>query len=113
MIFQHPQNVFIIAGDPGKMSCSASGLPRPTIRWYKLTENGDLPLPANGNHKISVDFTGAKVSTSHLTISVSLLADVASYFCAASNIIGSATSDSALLTVNSKTFSRFSPVLNA
>ena len=100
MIDEHPRNVSTASGDPITMTCSASGIPRPTVRWYKLSENSNLPLPASVNHQISVDLIGAIVLSSHLTISVTLLDDVASYFCAANNIIGSATSNLAHLTVN-------------
>lgn len=100
MINQHPQNTITDGGDPVRMTCLARGLPRPSVRWYRLTENGSLSLPASGNHKISVDFTGNEVLISHLTISIAALTDESSYFCAASNIIGSVTSDPALLTVN-------------
>jgi glucose/arabinose dehydrogenase len=82
VITQHPQNVSVASGGSATFTVAASGSPAPTFRWQR-----------NG-----VDIPGA-TSSQYTLGNVSSADNGASFRAIASNSLGSATSNAAVLTV--------------
>ena len=68
-------------------SCSVTGFPPPTIQWYK---HGNTSLP-------ETSFISSSGLTSTLTFGTVLFGDEGDYFCSASSLNMTATSDIAAL----------------
>ena len=96
LIYHHTPNVTVYALNDATFECSAIGLPRPTIKWYKQLQNGTLQ-PITGT-AISSTATGVQNLTSYFTISSAVLSDAGSYVCQAISA-GSSSTSSAILTV--------------
>ena len=52
----YEKNVMVAAGDPAIMKCSATGIPKPKITWYKgdveVSFYGDSPNPQSHGTKV-------------------------------------------------------------
>jgi glucose/arabinose dehydrogenase len=82
-ITQSPTNVTVSAGQPATFTCSATGNPTPSFRWQR---NGST-------------ISGATSNTYRIS-SASAADNGATFRCVASNVMGSATSNAATLTVS-------------
>lgn len=69
--------------------CSATGNPRPTVTWYRSNAPS---LPSHFRYEHDGRLVGTRVT----------LSDAGKYICGAKNLLGSATNQSALLTVEGK-----------
>ena len=101
-IYQHAEDVITSHSTNASFNCSATGLPRPTIKWYKQLQNGTLQLiNSAGKYSISSLASGTQNLTSQLTISGTALTDTGTYVCQAISANKNETS-SAFLTVLGK-----------
>ena len=75
------------------LTCDAVGNPTPSISW---TKNGFL-INASGDPRISFIEENTKLSIANVSV-----ADDGQYRCVASNSLGNATSNTAILDVQSK-----------
>ena len=78
----HPQSQSITAGNPVTFTAAATGTPTPTFQWRK--GNADIPGATNTSYTIAIVQAG----------------DAGSYTVVATNLVNSATSNGATLTVN-------------
>lgn len=85
-----PSDIIIASSSSTAINCRASGVPQPTIEWYK--DNVRVTLGG----RLSVNNTGA------LHISMVVGTDAGSYHCVASNAVGSVRSFSASLQIACK-----------
>ena len=88
-------NPTVISPSNASFTCTAVGLPRPTITW--INSSSSLPLSSD---TYTTDGSGRQ-STSTLTITNTEPQDAAQYECVASNVV-STVSHSATLTVHGK-----------
>ncbi|KAG8434688.1 hypothetical protein GDO86_012880 [Hymenochirus boettgeri] len=114
VIVSPPANVRVVNGDLVTLTCNATGIPTPTIRWYDI--NGAIsshpsqvlrPKPrkasmfksaATGPNQDSVHLTMSQAGSSSLYIRAITMQLAGKYTCEASNEFGSAHAD-AFLTV--------------
>ncbi len=96
-ITTQPTNTVVNEGDPAELAAAVSGVPTPTLQWYK----NDAALP------------GATSAT--LNIASAQGSNIGTYYLAATNAAGGAVSASALLVVNSTNLvaTAFSPANGA
>ena len=78
-IAQHPINVSVNIGAAVILNCTATGLPIPSITWYKQLSNGTLQ-PVAG---IVTSVTGSVSKTSQLFLSHVTAVDAGDYVCTA------------------------------
>lgn len=82
VIIQQPESISVSIGESASFSCDASGTPAPTFQWQRGT----------------TDIDGA-TSKTYTLLSAALTDSGATFRCVASNSEGTATSESATLTV--------------
>ena len=88
------------------LSCTADGVPVPTITWIMTFENGtDIEL-SSSMERINIEsMTSGLNRTSTLTIDPTSALDTASYRCKAnSDVFGAFDSDVAYVTVYGKSY---------
>ncbi|XP_052243255.1 roundabout homolog 1-like isoform X2 [Dreissena polymorpha] len=92
-IKEHPQDEFFAKSEPAALSCTAEGTPEPTITWYR---NGELVRTTRddiSSHRMLLD--NGQLFFLRVIHTKSSQDDVGVYYCNATNIHGSAISDSA------------------
>ena len=82
------QPVEVVEGSPAKLQCKVSGLPEPSIEWFKDSE------PVKDDKRIKMRFDGELCT---LKILSTELEDEGAYKCVAKNEVGSASCSSELL----------------
>jgi hypothetical protein len=92
-ITTQPSNATVTAGQPATLTAVATGTALLSYQWQKMV-SGSWANVANGG-----DITGA--ATASLSFSASVAADAGQYRVVVTNSAGSATSNTASLTVNS------------
>lgn len=96
-------NYTIIQPHSVSFTCTVSGHPRPTIKWYRQTEvRVATELVTNTSDSlIHETLSGDRIITSIFTIPTSIPSDVGSYVCSAENSVIEHNS-TAYLTVHGK-----------
>jgi len=89
----HPQNLTLTAGAAATFTASASGTPAPSFQWRK-----------NGTPIAGATSTG-------FSIAATVLTDAGTYDVVASNVAGSATSNSAVLTITPANQAPSTPII--
>ena len=97
-ILDPPDNLTVVEYQDATFSCLATGRPRPTITWFRLS---DLTLlqPSPGNFSIVEQEIGERERSSNLSIIGTQPSDASAYVCTAVNEPGT-TAEQATLTVN-------------
>ena len=95
LISQHPMNVSANRGAAIILNCTATGLPIPTITWYKQLGNGTV-LSVAGN---VTSVIGSVSKTSQLLLSSVVAANAGKYVCSAMGFGITSTSNPAYLSV--------------
>ncbi len=91
----HPSNRTVITGQLADFNASASGAPNPTFQWQRLAAG-------SGNWVNLSEGSGySGVNSGALRVSTTLAMSGDQFRAVATNVAGSATSNAALLTVNS------------
>ena len=98
VIESFPSDIVVTITDSTSLTCTASGVPLPSIMWYKL---GHGQLVNGADYSISTSDIGTQLSMSVLTIVAAIQGDTGLYNCTAVNDIGS-SSVSFHLQVNGK-----------
>jgi hypothetical protein len=97
----NPTSITVLAGEPATFSAAASGTPTPTVQWQVST---------NGSTWAN-DTTDSGVATNTLTLgSVALAQSGTQYRAVFTNVVGSAPSAAATLTVNAPPVVTTNPV---
>ena len=91
-IVEAPKNQIFLIGSDVTLSCTARGLPWPTIRWIK--ENASYPLYPNPRARVIQD---NRTIRSRRFINRVKMEDYAKYQCAANNSVGRSKSGMAVL----------------
>ena len=98
-ITQSPVDTSVNRGSSVTLTCTATGVPTPSIVWYKQLSNGTLQrISGTGAYSIST-VTSNVNKTSQLTIPKATVSDSGNYLCRAYNLGMNTTSDTAYLTV--------------
>ena len=92
-ITSHPLSTVIIDEGDLLLTCNATGNPTPSISW---TKDGSL-INASGDPRISITEQNTKLRITNVS-----RVDDGQYRCVASNSLGNATSNAAILDVQSK-----------
>ena len=82
-------------------SCTATGRPRPSIRWLRNVAGVDEDIVAGTKFTIAESMSGERAVMSVLNINPTFALDDGQYVCVVDNVVGSASS-TATLTVNGK-----------
>lgn len=88
MFIESLQSVEVVQGSPAKLQCKVTGVPEPSIEWFRDSE------PVKEDKRIKIRFDG-ELST--LKILSTDLEDEGAYKCVAKNDLGSVSCDSELL----------------
>lgn len=88
MFIESLQSVEVVQGSPAKLQCKVTGVPEPSIEWFRDSE------PVKEDKRIKIRFDG-ELST--LKILSTELEDEGAYKCVAKNDLGSVSCDSELL----------------
>ncbi|XP_066015353.1 roundabout homolog 1-like [Pocillopora verrucosa] len=91
-IVESPKNQSVLIGSNATLSCTARGLPRPTIHWIK--DNASYPLQPNPRAHVIPD---GRTNRSQLFITRVEMEDYGKYQCIANNSIGRSQSGVAVL----------------
>ncbi len=84
---------------PALFTCTADGVPIPTISWLRMDNGIDVDVIANSAVQISNTPTDNRTIMSNLIFNETQPVRSGVYICVASNLLGSAT-EMAQLTVN-------------
>ena len=87
-ILDPPDDLTVVAPQDATFSCLATGRPRPTIVWTRLSDMVQLQ-PPSANFTIEEQETGDRERRSNLTILGSQPSDAGGYVCVARNEPGS------------------------
>ena len=94
-----PSDQTVVQPNTALFTCTFSGLPRPSIQWWRRTVGSDLTLVGNSSQfLISETVSGERERTSRLTLLQTNSSDSGNYTCTAENVAGS-TSITARLTI--------------
>ncbi len=97
-----PMEQLVVTPEDATFSCTAEGLPRPSITWFTLLDESPQELLADSVFSIdTVDGAGEREVTSTLTINNTQPAVSGTYICNATNEVNTATAMTTL-TVHSK-----------
>ena len=91
-IVEGPKNQSVLIGSNASLSCTARGLPRPTIHWIK--DNASYPLQSNPRVRVIPD---GRANRSQLLITRVEMEDYGKYQCIANSSIGRSQSGVAVL----------------
>nr|XP_058944467.1 fibroblast growth factor receptor 3-like isoform X1 [Pocillopora verrucosa] len=91
-IVEGPKNQSVLIGSNASLSCTARGLPRPTIHWIK--DNASYPLQSNPRARVIPD---GRANRSQLLITRVEMEDYGKYQCIANSSIGRSQSGVAVL----------------
>ena len=100
-IVDAPEHLTVVQPEDATFSCQASGRPRPTITWWRLTsaDSGFVQIMmGDPGYSIEETVIEDRDLRSNLTILGTMPGDTGEYLCQAQNIISSAE-ESAFLTV--------------
>ena len=67
-----------------KFTCNATGLPRPTIQWYRVVSGTRTPLPDEQSSEVMLRM---RETSSTLTIDPTSPSYATEYVCVASNFV--------------------------
>ena len=95
-IYQQLQNQVALQPNTATFTCSANGLPQPTISWLRLSNGQSLTITESSKYSIVTKPVGIQNVTSILTVSNTSTDDAVTFTCNATNLAGSANSSSAL-----------------
>lgn len=94
LFLELPEDVTTITGESANFSCRASGVPPPTVQWFKL-ENTSLLLMDGVKYSLHYSVEGDEVSN-ELTIVNITLSDSGVYQCQAGNEVNEIVSNATL-----------------
>ena len=98
-ITQSPVDTSVNRESSVTLTCTATGVPAPSIMWYKQLSNGTLQLISGTGAYFISTVTSNVNRTSQLTITNVAVSDSGKYLCRAYNLGKNATSDTAYLTI--------------
>ena len=98
-IYEQSQNQTVVQPSNASFSCSANGLPRPSITWLRVVSGSLLPITQSSKYTIVSTPIGEQNQTSTLMILNTSPEDATEYACHAANLEGS-TVTTATLTVH-------------
>lgn len=87
-IIDKPDNLTITEGSNARLPCEATGAPKPTVSWRKMTSNGPVDVVSEGRIQI--------LDNGQLLITTTVSTDSGHYMCNASNSRGSQTAEAFL-----------------
>ena len=90
----------MVAPNPALFSCTADGVPRPTISWLRRDNGTEVDVTTDSNVQIN-NAPINRTIVSNLTFNEAQPVRSGVYICVASNLLGSAT-EMAQLTVNGR-----------
>ncbi len=93
-------DVSVVSPDPALFSCTADGVPTPTISWLRVDNGTEIDVTTDSNVQIS-NATINRTIMSNLTFNETQPLRSGVYICVASNLLGSAA-EMAQLTVNGR-----------
>ena len=93
-IVEGPKNQSVLIGSNATLSCTARGLPRPTIHWIK--DNASYPLQSNSRARVIPD---GRTNRSHLFITRVQMEGFGKYQCITNKSIGRSQSGVAILNI--------------
>ena len=88
----------MVSPDPALFSCTADGVPRPTISWLRVDNGTEVDVTTDSTVQISNALINRTI-VSNLTFNEAQPVRSGVYICVTSNMLGSAT-EMAQLTVN-------------
>ena len=90
MITVLPSDQTAVQPDTALFSCTSTGLPRPSIKWWRRTVGSELTLVGNSSQfLIRESVSGERKRTSCLTLLQTSSSDSGNYTCTAENAAGS------------------------
>ena len=95
-IYQQLQDQVAIQPNTATFTCSANGLPRPTISWLRQVNGQSLTISQSSKYSIVTAPVGTQSVTSTLTVANTAIDDAVMYTCNATNQAGSADSTGTL-----------------
>ncbi|XP_060082888.1 hemicentin-2-like [Ylistrum balloti] len=81
-----PVTTTVLFGSSSRLTCSASGVPTPSIRWEYQSVSGSSGLPA-----------GSSISPDHTTMTIKSTQNSGTFICHAENAYGQATAQASIL----------------
>lgn len=101
VITANPSNQNAIHPDNANFTCTSTGVPRPSIQWWRAGEAGLTLLNNPTKYLISEAVSGEREITSRLSIIQTSPSDAGNYTCMVENIVNR-TNTTAALTVHGK-----------
>ena len=108
-IVDSPDNLMVVEPEDATFSCLATGRPRPTIAWFRLS-SFTLLQPSSGSFSIVEQEIGERGRRSNLSIIGTQPFDAGGYGCVAVNEPGT-TTEQATLVVHGKLTKDIVPIL--
>ncbi len=93
MIITIPNDTITVHPDNAVFICEATARPRPSVFWWRVSENGTRSMLMVEDDEYDIDSTqtfGDRVRRSMLTVIDTYLEDAGSFVCQAENAAGDA-----------------------
>lgn len=96
-ITEHPQDDFFAKNEPASLNCKAEGTPPPVITWYKDGKIVETTRDNPTSHRMLLD--NGQLFFLRVIHTKNNQPDIGEYYCNATNIHGSAISQTALVQI--------------
>ena len=94
-----PMSVSVVSPDPAMFSCTADGVPRPEITWWRVNNGTEMEVMEDSFIQITTTTLSDRLTMSVLTFNETQPFRSGVYVCSATNLVDSARA-MAELTVN-------------